>query len=177
MEMRLNLIGKGRGWEDAPPCNKDYHTWGITQLILRRKVDLVIDMNDYSDNKWGARETLDAVMARNQATKDGIPYIDLLNYPLKEIERFFKTDYFSSTMDYAVALAVYKGYEKIDFYGMNMEWGTDYSVLKSGIDFWCGYAMGKGVEIVPHGEHSTIMKTEDGLLYGYGTPQRRFMNG
>jgi len=162
----INIIGKGKTWVDAP---HDGESWGITQLILRRPVSLVIDMNVYDDGRWGEQERLNAMAARAISKAGNIPYICLENYPLREIVECFKTDYFSSTVDYAIALALYRGYEEIDLYGVTLS-AVDYSTLKCGCDFWCGYAKGLGVKITVHGE-STVMKTIDGLVYGYDIPQ------
>jgi hypothetical protein len=165
--MRVNIIGKGRTWNEAPTTGE---CWGITQLILRRSVDLVIDMNVYDDGRWGEQEKREAQVARTICEQGAIPYICLANYPIEEIVREFKTDYFSSTVDYAIALAIYKGYTDIDLYGVTMDGGSDYYKIKCGCDFWCGYAKGRGVNVTVHGI-TTAMKTQDGLVYGYDVKQ------
>ena len=162
----VNIIGKGQGWENAPV---EGETWGITQLILRRPVKRVIDMNDYS--LWGPVEAEEARLSRIKAMDLGIPYIDLENYPLQEIIDYFATDYFSSTVDYAIALAIYERFSEINLYGVNMSNLSEYSYQKPGVDFWCGVAIGKGINLKSHSPISTIMKTRDGLLYGYGLKQ------
>ena len=164
---RVNIIGKGRGWEDAP---LDEYSWGITQLILRRPVDRVIDMNDYT--LWGPVEADEADQAKTLAAERGVEYIDRSNYPLIDVIEFFDTDYFSNTVDYAIALALIEGYGEIRLYGVNMEVGSEYYFEKAGVEFWVGMAMGRGVKVVVHGQHSTIMRTKDGLLYGFGNSQR-----
>jgi len=168
----VNIIGKGNGWEDAPVSGND---WGVTQLILRRPVTRVIDMNDYSF--WGDKEAEEAAQSRTIAADRGIPYIDLESYPLEAVMAFFDTDYFSNTVDYAIALAIYEGYEEVNLYGVNMEVESEYAYQKPGVDFWCGVAKGKGVKVNVHGQRSTIMKTNDGFLYGYAYPQRSSILG
>lgn len=165
--MKVSIIGKGNGWENAP---HEGECWGITQLNLRRPVTRVIDMNDYS--LWGEKEAQEAAQSKAIAFERGIPYIDLEAYPLEQIQVFFDTDYFSNTVDYAIALAIYEGYEEINLYGVNMEMDSEYAYEKPGVDFWCGVAKGKGVKMNVHGQRSTIMKTADGFLYGYACPQR-----
>lgn len=158
----MNIVGKGNGWENAPSEN----CWGITQLILRRPVDRVIDMNNYT--LWGELEAKEALAARELALMTGVPYIDLDNYPLKEVIERFHTDYFGSTVDYAIALALYEGEKEIDLYGVNMANPGEYAYQKPSADFWCGVAIGLGVKLRVHGIWSSLMKTQDGLLYGYG---------
>lgn len=165
--MRVNIIGKAHTWVDAP---MEGTSWGITQLYLRRPVSLVIDMNVYDDGRWGEDEKLEMEFVKRFCESDGTPYICLDNYPFDEIVEKFGTDYFSSTVDYAIALALYKGYDEIHLYGVTMSAVSDYYKLKCGCDFWCGYAKGLGVKLVVHGE-TAVMKTSDGLIYGYDVPQ------
>lgn len=166
--MRVNIIGKSKTWVDAPYSDE---CWGITQLLLQRPCDLVIDMNVYEDGRWGEHEKCQAEHVRVLCEINDIPIIDLSNYPLAEVVDKYKTDYFGSTLDYAIALALFKGYDDIHIYGATLSVESDYYKLKCGADFWCGYAKGLGVNLEVHGE-SAIMKTVDGLVYGYDIPQK-----
>ena len=168
VDNKIAIIGKVKGWELAP---LDENSWGATQLILRRHVSRVVDMNDYSDDRWGEQETADAEKSRVFAREYGVPYIDLKSYPFEDIKAFFKTDYFTNTIDYMIALAIYEGYKEIDLYGINMSQKTEYEYQKSSVDYWCGQAMGRGIKVTVHGERSMIMKSPDNLIYGYYTPR------
>jgi hypothetical protein len=101
--MKVIIVGKGRGMEDVP-YEKDVPIWGITQTILKRDCTLVIDMNVYDDGRWGERERIEAMQARELCKINNIPYIDLTSYPYETISDSFKTDYFSNTVDYAMVL-------------------------------------------------------------------------
>jgi hypothetical protein len=164
--MKVTLVAKGMGWRDAPG---EGETWSICQHITKTKVTRIIDMNDYS--LWGDGEARYDKMSRTRATREGIPYVDLTNYPLQKVVEFFGTDYFSNTVDYALALAIYEGFTEIDLYGVQMEEGSEYAFEKPGVEYWIGRAQGKGIKVTVFGE-STIMKTRDGKLYGYGTEQK-----
>lgn len=166
--MKVNIIGKGKTWTMAPA---DEYSWGITQLILRRPVDLVIDMNVYEDGRWGEQERAENEKAIALCAINHVPYIGLENYPLLEVMERFNTDYFSSTVDYAIALALYRGYRDINLYGVTLS-AFDYARLKCGCDFWCGVAKGMGADVTVHGQ-STVMRTIDGQIYGYGIPQKK----
>lgn len=155
------------GWE-AAPSDTHLESWGLTQLILRRPVSRVIDMNDYS--LWGEQEAIEAKLARRKASENKVPYIDLESYPLQQIINFFQTDYFNSTVDFALALAIYEGYGQIDLYGVNLANCTEYAQQKPGAEFWLGQAMGRGIKVNIYGL-SSLMKTHDGKIYGYGMKQ------
>lgn len=164
----VNIIGRGIGWDKAP---LEEYSWGITLTNLNRKVDLVIDMNIYHDGRWGQDELDKATKSRLLAAQDSIPYIDLLSYPLRSIIEHFHTDYFSNTVDYALALAIYQGFTSISLYGINMANDTEYSYQKPGVEFWIGQAMGRGIDIQIQRGYSTLLKTRDNMLYGYNKRQ------
>jgi len=166
--MKVAIIGKGAGWELAP---MDGESWGITQLCLRRPVSLTIDMNVYDDGRWGDEQAREADAARQYCLDHAIPYIDLATYPIDDIIGHFGTDYFTNTVDYALALAIYRGYRAIDMYGVNMATFGEYAYQKPGVEFWTGMAMGRGIKVNVHGSLSVILKSRDGLLYGYDRRQ------
>jgi hypothetical protein len=168
--MKVVIVGKGHGCADAP---LEGETWGICQCLRRRIFTMIIDMNDYS--LWGRTEATADKISRAAAKKNGVPYCDLTNYPLKEVVEYFGVDYFTNTVDYAIALAIYRGFTEIDLYGVNMAFGSEYEFEKPGVEFWIGQAMGRGIKVTVFGSESTILKTRDGLLYGYGTPQKGFL--
>jgi hypothetical protein len=84
-------------------------------------------------------------------------------YPLDEImdKYWIAEKYFTSSVAYSLALAVYKGYKKIEVYGVEMETGTEYGHQRVGVAYWIGFAQGQGVEVDFHGNILTAP------LYGY----------
>ena len=92
-------------------------------------------------------------------------------YPINEILSRFKTRFFSNTICYMIAYALYHGYEKIWFFGMDMMPRTCYLQEKGGVEFWMGVALGMGVEVI-NTESSATGKTWNGRMYGYWGLQR-----
>jgi len=156
----LNIIGRAPGWSRAPLTGE---AWGIRGLLGKRPMSRIFKVH----------ETLTKSQDRlkKKAEDMGIPFYTCKNYPLKKMIRFFKTDFFSSTPCYMIALALYEGYEKIDIYGINHAKGKQYIIEKPGVDFWCGIAMGRGVEVTVHGKRSKLLKTHNNRIYGYGKKQ------
>jgi hypothetical protein len=162
----VNIIACGKTWVDAP---LDGNNWGITLLPIQRGgFSLVIDMNYYADGRWGEQQIKESEIVKKRCEE--IEYVTPENYPLKDIMDFFETDYFSSTVDYAIALALYRQYKEINLYGVTLT-AHEYANFKPGVDFWCGYAKGLGVKVIVHGE-SRVMRTMDDEMYGYGTKQK-----
>lgn len=71
--------------------------------------------------------------------------------------------YFTSGPCYALALAIYKGYKRIEMYGIEMESNTEYIYQRDGIGLWLGIALGMGIEVVLS-DHSMMFYAP---LYGY----------
>lgn len=64
---------------------------------------------------------------------------------------------FTSSMDYALAQALFEGYTHIKIFGVEMNEGTEYAYQKSGFTFWIGVAIGKGVVLELH-ERSKLIR-------------------
>lgn len=97
---------------------------------------------------------------------------DSVEYPLGQIiERFFgkarkgekKFKYFTSTMPFMMALALYEGFERIEVYGMEMSGEEEYVQQRPCGEFWLGVLLGMGVELYLPPNNQMLM----GKLYGY----------
>lgn len=94
------------------------------------------------------------------------------SYPLDEIcdlylpllkKGLIKQQFFTSTVAYTVALAMFQGYECIQLYGVEMASDTEYHYQRDGVFFWLGMALSHGIEIyIP--EKSRLFSEP---LYGY----------
>ena len=73
--------------------------------------------------------------------------------------------YFTSGPAYAIALAIYKGYKRIELYGIEMEANAEYIYQRDGIGLWAGVAIGRGIEFVVPTESILFYAP----LYGYGS--------
>jgi len=85
-----------------------------------------------------------------------------VKYPLDEVLMMTPgVRYITSSIAYAIALAVYKGYKRIELYGVEMETNTEYYYQRQGVVFWLGVAYGKGIEV------AMDTRIFDDPLYGY----------
>lgn len=85
-----------------------------------------------------------------------------VRYPLDEIVARYKLNYFTSSIAYAIALACYLNYKRIEIYGVEMETNTEYQYQRDGVTLWVGVAVGQGIEVDLH-----ISMLKDSPLYGY----------
>ena len=88
-----------------------------------------------------------------------LPHIDLIEDGLYSAVRHELT----STFPYAIALAIYQGYETIRIYGVEMASMTEYTYQREGLKFWLGIALGRGVNVEMASGHSMWSH----LLYAY----------
>jgi len=162
--MRVIIVGRGAGWRRAPRVGE---TWGVYHLVRKRPFKRIIEMHYYDNVSNRVKQ------ARRYAADRGITYLTAENYPLKEVIGFFKTDFFANSICYAIALAIYEEATIIDLYGVNTSNPTEFANENPCVNYWCGQAMGRGIEVNVHeGGRVRIMRTTNGLLYGYKTPQK-----
>lgn len=56
--------------------------------------------------------------------------------------------FFTSTLAYALALAIYQKYDRMLLYGLELESNTEYTYQRDCLTFWTGLALGRGIEVV-----------------------------
>lgn len=106
----------------------------------------IIMQDKYDDVPQSEKYPLDEIVA------ELIPHLTKQGNPVK---------YFASSIDYALALAVYRGYKRIEVYGVELETQTEYTYQRTGFGLWCGMAAGRGIEVDLH------VAIFDFPLYGY----------
>ena len=87
------------------------------------------------------------------------------NYPLEEIVEKYKSRFFTNTISYMIAYAIYSGYTKISIYGVDMELDGEYSFERPSVTYWTGFARGCSIEV------NIASGIDDPLfLYGFENP-------
>lgn len=178
--MNLHILGKGRGWELAPTTGE---VWGINDIILRRgNLTKLFHMHDLRD-MLNHRKQKDSIKI---ATRLNIPIVTTklypsfapssVEYPLKDIIKKFKIDYFSNSVSYMLAYALYKKDElnltDIYLYGINMAREDEYLEQRPCLEFWLGICHGMGINYHITGNFSNVCRTENCLRYGYNEVQQ-----
>lgn len=67
-------------------------------------------------------------------------------YPMPEIVLKYNTTYFTSSICYMLAFALYRDFQKLRLYGIDMTDPKYYSD-RPGVEFWLGQAKGQGCQI------------------------------
>ena len=90
-------------------------------------------------------------------------------YPIDDIIHEFEKLYFTSSMSYMLAHAIY---EKVDVINLHkvatLAASREYYHQKDCLDFWCGVALGRGIKVIVSPD-SYLMKASPwcSTLYGY----------
>ena len=178
--MIINIIGMGKGKHLAPEGIR----WGITGVVYTMRCDAIFDIHDpvfmtpEGNNMFRARVAI--------CESQGIPHYSCRKlespasraYPLKEIVEHFDCDLFTSTVDYTLAMAIYQNPKQINLYGINCvkPLTIEYQHQKPSIQYWIGIAQGRGIKVTVNGDHTEVMKTHNGTIYGYNLPQKEVKN-
>lgn len=97
------------------------------------------------------------------------PLEGVVNKFLKKFERGNKVNkYFTSSPCYAIAMALYLGYDRIELYGIEMETNSEYIYQRDGVGLWVGIALGLGIEVIIP-ERTTMFNSP---LYGFDDDHR-----
>jgi len=181
--LRINIIGLGVGNDKSPETIESGPRWGVNEVILSRPVDVTFDMHDIpailSGVKKQKRRTLEKLKHQLEKIKETNtllyslqvwPGLSNMAYPIKAVAKRFNATYFTGSIDYAMALALYKGCDEIYLYGANYHGSHDYRYQFGGVHYWIGRAEQLGVKVVPQ-SHSRVMNSG---VYGYDMTQGKF---
>lgn len=157
-------------------CPYDCETWGVNSMVKRADrldklffFDNLETLPDPDGLNWNDLiETEAALISTEKNAKFCKEHlgIECEVYPLEEICAKYKNHYFSNSISYMIAYAIYKGYDKIKVYGVDHVRYESYVMERSGVEFWLGIAIGAGID-VEIAAGSALLKTFNGKLYGY----------
>jgi len=166
------ILGTAHSINDVPWNVAEYDYWACAPTIgypqaKGNRIDVLFEFHSMEVWMKREKEMVDyGVPVLMQKKVPSIP--NSMTYPIKEIQKKFSTytgvKYFTSTISYMIALAIYLGYEEIISYGVHMAATDEYGDQRQSCEYWSGVANGKGV-IITYPPESTICRTA--YLYGY----------
>lgn len=165
---KIIIIGMGSSWQKAP---MEGETWGLNSLILRRPVKRLFLMHDI-DVLLESLPQFNLKGAIEEVNKLGIPVMvhkkhklipNSVEFPLNDMP----SRYFTSSFAYMIAYAIHVGATAIDLYGVPLTLKVEYQEQKCCIEYWLGYARGKGIEITIYGLTTLFGTGTHAGLYGY----------
>lgn len=143
------VSGKGNTWAKRADAIFQMHEEAIWRNPANR--------NDPKHYEW--LSTQNKITVYMQECYPDVPKSE--RYPLEEIAARYHIKYFTSSVAYALALACFLNYKRIELYGVEMETNTEYQYQRDGVTLWIGIALGQGIEVDAH------ISMFDQPLYGY----------
>jgi uncharacterized protein YfkK (UPF0435 family) len=123
-------------WANADWCKR----WDALIQIHQQKVYRNLK-NEKDPKHW---EWLQKKHGKPVYMLDVDPLVpDSVKYPLDEIMQKYHTGYLRATICYAIALALYQGYEEIHIWGVELKSHAEYRSQRDCFIFWNGVAHGK----------------------------------
>lgn len=162
---KLAIVGAQELTRDNAPWNDDdYDIWVIAHHAKAdwcKRFDAVLEVHERSFYTSGYKDP--SYFEWLKTIEQPVYMIDVhtevdnaVKYPFYEIQEALLPNIkvngkpinnFCSTIDYAIALAIYQGYEQIDIYGVEMAHSSEYKNQQSSFTFWVGIATASGIKI------------------------------
>lgn len=99
-------------------------------------------------------------------------------FPLQKVIKHFEKkygqgyDYLTSALSQCLAYAIYRGFQAIDMFGINVEMGTEWVYQRDAVSFWMGIALGEGIKVTSSGSPRRPLRIVDKRIYGFGVKQK-----
>ena len=159
MSKKVCLLGTSNTLKEAPLSDKSFEFWALNDMFSMIPKGVATRWFEIHSKKAREKHTprgadisyLEGLASLNvpiymQEQCQDIP--TSIKYPRAEMVEHFGRQYFKSTLDYMIALALYEGFEEIHIYGVNMAYAEEYAHQKPSMEYWIGRAEGMGVKVV-----------------------------
>lgn len=185
--------------------------WGINHAILAFRCDLGFCMDGFDTIGWGRHSDFPDMVAPNEELlrtrpEGAIAFEEQMKqftdhpvfvpypapeypcarvYPIGEVVRLFEDSYFSNTVVYAIAYAMFIGVKRIDLFGCDFAYTRPYRQLpngewtnvivgqepnRAGVEYWLGRAKGMGIDVRVT-DTSQLLNANNRFYYGYWKKQ------
>lgn len=180
---KVAIIGSASGWELAPFDDPSWNVWSLSRMYhslprwdvwfeihpwdrLCERRDGTTPQNEQLRLKAEYQHWLSQDHGRPIFMQQHYPQVPgCLVYPLDAIRQTFPgDDYFTNSVSYMLALAIFQGVERIGIWGVDMATAEEYHDQRPGVEYWVGLARGAGITVdIP--ATSDLCKSR--VLYGW----------
>lgn len=175
-ERTITILGSGPEWQKYP---QDVETWTVGKMLMLKdppkRVDRIFSLDAIDDMKIIKRGVFSREAFIGEINRRAVPYYSSVlepeiplsaEYPLKDVVGRFKVPYFSNTISYMIALALFEGVRTLNLYGVAQMGAHEYVTERGCVEFWLGMALGKGVSVNIE-TPSLVMRNNSEYPYGY----------
>jgi len=180
--LRIGIVGFGPTKIEAPYSDPSWTLWGMNGLwrvfpegVTDERFSAWFEMHTDAFLDWHSKASKigDAQFAWLKA-KHPFPifcqtarpdYPSSVAYPLEGIVDGFGHDYFTSSIAYALALAIAtEGVAEIGLWGIDLTHGTEWADQRPCAEYWIGRAEGRGIKITKPAASALLSQR---ARYGY----------
>lgn len=170
------ILSMGPSWFMCPQqAPEGSELWAINTMYRSdKKIDKLFIMHDIRrDILFQDKNFVDAVNASGLPVYTAGLYPSLTNnveYPIEDVLKEFGTGFFLNTVSWMLPYAIMHKPKKIFLFGCDMrpDSGREHYTNEKGcIEFWCGVAVGRGIEVVIPEESYICKRVMTGNFYGY----------
>ena len=142
------ICGSGPSLFDVDFTDRSVEYWTVGSLhhTLGDDIDLYFCLHGDDPHEKAIPDTV------NQLTQE--------SYPLEEIYDKYKSKYFTSSIAYMIAYAIYCKVDSIRLEGIGLDYADEYMHQKPAVAYWLGRAEGEGIKV-------SWIKLTPPFLYGY----------
>lgn len=181
---KVCIMGFAPSWKETPFENQDYEIWTLNEAYKlaeqqpKFRADRWFEIHDRNSPSKNTEEHMAFLRQCPCPVYMWQHYDDIPNsvkFPKDDVVEFFSkrgcsgSEYFTNSISWFVALAIYEGYEEILITGVDMAQDSEYQAQRPSVEFWIGYAEGMGIKV-------TIPPTSDILkatqMYGFESNNR-----
>ena len=183
MSKKVAIVGFAGTRDMAPYDDPECEIWSVNNLYkFIPRTDRIFQMHarialEGEHHGVSGKEHLEYLMSTEvpiymQDKYDDIPAS--VRYPIEQMveefgiprtnDRTTKDAYFTNSISYMLALAIYEGYTDIYVYGVDMAVGTEYDSQRPSCEYYIGIAKGRGINVYLPAE-ADLLKTR--FMYGY----------
>jgi len=172
-QKKVAIIGKAKSTQGAAPYDDpSWEIWTLYDMVHCGEVPRFTQHFELHPMRW-FREQNDGYWEWLRGVRDKPVYVQQpcdevpagVAYPVDQItDRFGR--YFTNTVSWMIALAIYDGASEIALWGVDMAQDTEYSVQRPSCEYFLGMAVGTGIKVtIPVA--SDLLKSR--VLYGFET--------
>jgi hypothetical protein len=181
---KVAIVGFAPSWKQAPWDDLTYEIWTLNEAYK-----LANEVPRFRADRWfelHSRASASKATAEHQAFLRQCPvpvymwsrYPDIPNsvrFPKDEIVEWLRRKghkgaaYFTNSISWMVALALYEGFKTIALYGVDLANDSEYSFQRPSCEYFIGIAEGAGVEVIVPPASDLLKCTQ---LYGFESDNR-----
>lgn len=186
---RIAILGFGATAKDTPVSDATWELWAMNGFWRAAKPDFGLDIPEERYGLWFDMHTIEYTREYGVVAKIGdaqerwleqrhpfpiymleenAAFPSVRAYPIEELVAQLGRDYFTSSVAYALALALAQpDVAEIGLWGIDLVHSTEYGDQRPCAEYWIGRAEAAGITVTIH-EKSALLKQHN--RYGYEVP-------